>query len=142
MASSIKLLSYYSLGALIFVLVLSVLLKKIVRPITVIIVSITAFFIGLSTAGVFQLAITIMTELFWRKKGAVTGIVATAAGLASIVMPLVTNWMSKSGNISINFIFDAFLSITGFIAAVYVYYRYGKLMVKGKVQTGDTRLHA
>ncbi|MEY8190349.1 hypothetical protein AB4X15_11935 [Peribacillus simplex] len=106
MASSIKLLSYYSLGALIFVLVLSVLLKKIVRPITVIIVSITAFFIGLSTAGVFQLAITIMTELFWRKKGAVTGIVATAAGLASIVMPLVTDWMSKSGNISIIFIFD------------------------------------
>ncbi|MFF2857839.1 MULTISPECIES: MFS transporter [unclassified Peribacillus] len=163
MASSIKLLSYYSLGALISVLVLSVLLKKIVRPITVImvypiitfisiltillvkepiIVSITAFFIGLSTAGIFQLAITIMTELFWRKKGTVTGIVATAAGLASIVMPLVTGWMSKSGNISIIFIFDAFLSVTGFIAAVYVYYRYGKLISKGKDQTGDIRIHA
>ncbi|MET1179025.1 hypothetical protein ABG775_13895 [Peribacillus simplex] len=68
MASSIKLLSYYSLGALISVLVLSVLLKKIVRPITVIIVSITAFFIGLSTAGDFQLAITIMTEIVLEKK--------------------------------------------------------------------------
>lgn len=163
MASSIKLLSYYSLGALISVLVLSVLLKKIVRPITVImiypiitfisiltillvkvpvVVSITAFFIGLSTAGIFQLAITIMTEFFWRKKGTVTGIVATAAGLASIVMPLVTGWMSKSGNISIIFIFDALLSVTGFIAAAYVYYRYGKLMGKGKVETGDIRLHA
>ncbi|WP_339202284.1 MFS transporter [Peribacillus sp. FSL P2-0133] len=89
MASSIKLLSYYSLGALISVLVLSVLLKKIVRPITVImiypiitfisiltillvkvpiIVSITAFFIGLSTAGIFQLAITIMTDFSGEKK--------------------------------------------------------------------------
>ncbi|MBO1000801.1 MFS transporter [Bacillus sp. SD075] len=163
MASSIKLISYYSLGALISVLVLSVLLKKIVRPITVImiypiitfisiltillvkvpvVVSITAFFIGLSTAGIFQLAITIMTELFWRKKGTVTGIVATAAGLASIVMPLVTGWMSKSGNISIIFIFDALLSVTGFIAAAYVYYRYEKLIGKGKVETGDIRLHA
>jgi hypothetical protein len=66
----------------------------------------------------------------------VTGFVATVAGLASIVMPLVTGWMSKSGNISIIFIFDAFLSVTGFIAAVYVYYRYGKLMGKGKEQTG------
>ncbi len=75
MASSIKLLSNYSLGALISVLVLSVLLTKIVRPITVImiypiitfisiltillvkvpiIVSITEFFIGLSTAGTFN----------------------------------------------------------------------------------------
>lgn len=89
MASSIKLLSYYSLGALISVLVLSVLLKKIVRPITVImiypiitfisiltillvkvpiIVSITAFFIGLSTAGIFQLAITIMTDFSGEKR--------------------------------------------------------------------------
>ncbi len=120
-----------------FISILTILLVKV--PI---IVSITAFFIGLSTEGIFQLAITIMTEFFWRKKGTVTGFVATVAGLASIVMPLVTGWMSKSGNISIIFIFDAYLSVTGFIAAVYVYYRYGKLMGKGKEQTGDIRLHA
>ncbi|MFJ7680034.1 MFS transporter [Peribacillus sp. NPDC097198] len=166
MANSIKLLSYYSLGALISVLVLSVLLKKFLQPITVImvypiitfisiltillvkipiIVSITAFFIGLSTAGVFQLAITIMTEFFWEKKGTVTGFVATAAGLASIVMPLITGMMSKSGNISIIFIFDAFLSIIGFISAVYVYYRHGQLVDKNKKpeeEKVDFRLNA
>ena len=164
MANSLKLLSYYSLGALISVLVLSILLKKFLRPITVImiypiitfisiltilvvkvpiIVSITAFFIGLSTAGVFQLAITIMTEFFWEKKGTVTGFVATAAGLASIIMPLITGFMSTSGNIAIIFIFDAVLSIIGFISAVYVYYRYGQLLDKGREKEElDLRLNA
>lgn len=164
MASSIKLLSYYSLGALLSVLVLSVLLKKFIRPITVImiypiitfisiltilfvkipiIVSISAFFIGLSTAGIFQLAITIMTELFWEKKGTVTGFVSTAAEVASIVMPLITGMMSKSGNISIIFIFDAFLSIIGFISAVYVYSRYDRLLNKQfEKEEADLRIHA
>ncbi|WP_368895181.1 MFS transporter, partial [Priestia megaterium] len=75
-SSSVRLLSYYSIGALISVLVLAVLLSKVLRPVTVILVypMITliavltllfvkvpaiaiaaAFFMGFSTAGVFQL---------------------------------------------------------------------------------------
>jgi MFS family permease len=150
-ASSIKLLSYYSIGALISVLMLSVLLKKAVRPVTVIVVYpivtflsiltilvvkipivaiVTSFFIGFSTAGVFQLAIAIMTEFFWRKKGTVTGLVATASGLASIVMPIITGLMSKGGNISIVFIFDTVLSVIGLISALFVNYRYGRVINK------------
>ena len=145
---SIALLSYYSIGGLISVIVLSVLLKKFLSPVTVMVIypiitfisilitltikipivtSITAFFIGLSTAGIFQLAITVMTELFWKKKGTVTGILATASGLASIVMPLITGLMAKSGNISIIFIFDGLLAVIGCIAACFVYYRYNKM---------------
>ncbi|OMP68099.1 MFS transporter [Domibacillus epiphyticus] len=151
--SSVKLLSYYSIGALVSVLSLSVLLKKLVRSVTVIVIYpiitfiaittiltvkvpnvaiVMAFFIGFSTAGVFQLAITIMTELFWQKKGTVTGIVATAAGLASIVMPLVTGMLSETGNIAIIFIFDAFLAVIGLVSAAFVYYRYGKVIPKNK----------
>ncbi|WP_281175908.1 MFS transporter [Domibacillus tundrae] len=151
--SAMKLLSYYSIGALISVLSLSILLKKMLRPVTVIVIYpiitfvaittiltvkipevavVTAFFIGFSTAGIFQLAITIMTELFWQKKGTVTGIVATAAGLASIVMPLVTGLLSETGNIAIIFIFDAFLAVIGFAAAAFVYYRYGKILNTSK----------
>jgi fucose permease len=158
--SAVKLLSYYSIGALISVLSLSVLLKKTIRPVTVIVVYpiitfiaimtiltvkipsvavVTAFFIGFSTAGIFQLAITIMTELFWRKKGTVTGIVATAAGLASIVMPLVTGLLSESGNIAIIFIFDALLALIGFFSAAFVYYRYGKLVNKSKDIVSERR---
>lgn len=148
-SSSVRLLSYYSIGALISVLVLAVLLSKVLRPVTVILVypMITliavltllfvkvpaiaiaaAFFMGFSTAGVFQLAITVMTELFWNKKGTVTGIVATAAGLAAILLPLATGLMSKTGHISIIFIFDAMLSVVGMAAAAFVNYRYRKIL--------------
>ena len=157
-ANAIKLLSYYSIGSLLSVLTLAVVLKKFIRPVTVIVIypiitfvaivtiltvkvpavaTVSAFFIGLSTAGIFQLAIAIMAELFWQKKGRVTGVVATAAGLASVVMPVATGLLSKTGNISIIFIFDAFLAIIGFLAAVYVYYRYGKVIDKNAGKVAD-----
>ncbi|MBU8586580.1 MFS transporter [Priestia megaterium] len=152
-SSSVRLLSYYSIGALISVLVLAVLLSKVLRPVTVILVYpmitliavltllfvkvpaiaiVAAFFMGFSTAGVFQLAITVMTELFWNKKGTVTGIVATAAGLAAILLPLATGLMSKTGHISIIFIFDAMLSVVGMTAAAFVNYRYRKILNKNR----------
>ncbi|MEH7341196.1 MFS transporter [Priestia megaterium] len=152
-SSSVRLLSYYSIGALISVLVLAVLLSKVLRPVTVILVYpmitliavltllfvkvptiaiVAAFFMGFSTAGVFQLAITFMTELFWNKKGTVTGIVATAAGLAAILLPLATGLMSKTGHISIIFIFDAMLSVVGMAAAAFVNYRYRKILNKNR----------
>ncbi|PEB64921.1 MFS transporter [Priestia megaterium] len=152
-SSSVRLLSYYSIGALISVLVLAVLLSKVLRPVTVILVYpmitliavltllfvkvptiaiVAAFFMGFSTAGVFQLAITVMTELFWNKKGTVTGIVATAAGLAAILLPLATGLMSKTGHISIIFIFDGMLSVVGMAAAAFVNYRYRKILNKNR----------
>ena len=54
---------------------------------------------------------------FLEQKGTVTGIVATAAGLAAILLPLATGLMSKTGHISIIFIFDAMLSVVGMAAA-------------------------
>ncbi|MFC5590986.1 MFS transporter [Sporosarcina soli] len=149
--SAIKLLSYYSVGGIVSVLTLAVLMKKFLRPVTIIVIypiitffsiltiltvkiqSVTivaAFFIGLSTAGIFQLAIAIAAELFWMKKGRVMGLIATAAGLASVVMPLATGLLSKTGNISNIFIFDAFIAVTGFFAACYVFARYGKIVGK------------
>jgi MFS family permease len=162
-ASAIKLLSYYSFGALFSVLVLFVLLNRVLKPITVMIIypiisllsittiltikiplvtSITSFFVGFSTAGIFQLAITVLTEFFWEKKGTMTGALATAGSIAAIVMPLLTGWLAKSGNISHIFIFDAFLSAIGFIAACYVYYRYKKVFVLNKKgeTSGQNRL--
>ncbi len=142
---SIKLLSYYSIGMILSVLTLAVLLKKFLKPVTVLviypvitfisitiiltvrsveIVSVASFFVGFSTAGIFQLAIATITEIFWKKKGTVTGLLATAGGLAAVVMPLVTGFMSKTGNISHIFIFDAFLSLIGLTCALYVFHRY------------------
>ncbi|MFD6211261.1 MULTISPECIES: MFS transporter [unclassified Peribacillus] len=147
-SGSIKLLSYYSVGSLLSVLLLSVLLNKVIKPVTVIllypmitlltviiiltvqspiVLSITSFFLGASTAGIFQLSIAIMTELFWKKKGTVTGIVATASSLASVILPIATGLIAKSGDISHIFLFDCFIATIGILAAAFVNYRYKKL---------------
>ncbi|MDM5219897.1 MFS transporter [Peribacillus sp. NJ11] len=147
-SGSIKLLSYYGVGSLISVLLLSVLLNKWIKPVTVIllypmitlltviiiltvhspmVLSIASFFLGASTAGIFQLTIAIMTELFWRKKGTVTGIVATASSLASVILPIATGLIAKSGDISHIFLFDCFIATLGILAAAFVNYRYKKL---------------
>lgn len=147
-SGAIKLLSFYSVGSLISVLLLSILLNKWIKPVTVIllypmitfltviiiltihspiVLSISSFFLGASTAGIFQLTIAIMTELFWRKKGTVTGIVATASSLASVILPIATGLIAKSGDISHIFLFDCFIATIGILAAAFVYYRYKKL---------------
>ncbi|AOH53081.1 MFS transporter [Peribacillus muralis] len=147
-AGSIKLLSYYSVGSLISVLLLSILLNKWVKPVwvillypmitlltviiilkvhTPIVLIITSFFLGASTAGIFQLSIAIMTELFWRRKGTVTGIVATASSLASVILPIATGLIAKGGDISHIFFFDCFIATLGILAAAFVNYRYRKL---------------
>ncbi|WP_285769533.1 MFS transporter [Peribacillus sp. SI8-4] len=147
-SGSIKLLSYYSVGSLISVLLLSILLNKWIKPVTVIllypmitlltviiiltvhspiVLSITSFFLGASTAGIFQLSIAIMSELFWRKKGTVTGIVATASSLASVILPIATGMIAKAGDISHIFFFDCFIATLGILAAAFVNYRYKKL---------------
>ena len=148
---SVKLLSYYSIGALSSVLLLAFVLNKIVKPVTVLVLypiisvitvsiiltihsstvlTITAFVLGFSTAGVLQLAITIMTELFWQRKGAVTGLVATASSIASVLLPLITGMIAKKGAISHIFIFDGILALLGIMAAIYVNYRYAQLLKK------------
>ncbi|QCR33313.1 MFS transporter [Lysinibacillus sp. SGAir0095] len=145
---SVKLLSYYSIGSVISVLFLAFILKKRVKPTTIlivypiitlvivaiilafkvpIVVIIASFFLGFSTAGILQLAITLMTEMFWMKKGAVTGLVATASSVASVVMPIVTGMIAKSGAINYIFIFDGFVAVIGILAAIFTYIRYNKL---------------
>ncbi len=149
--SAIKLLSYYNIGAILSVLTLAVLMKKFLRPVTIItiypiltffslvtiltikipiVMSVAVFLLGLSTGGIYQLAIAIGTELFWQRKGRVTGIIATAGALATVVMPFLTGLLAKTGNMSIIFIFDTLLSLVGFASASYVYYRYGKVVGK------------
>lgn len=83
--------------------------------------------LGFSTAGIFQLTITIVTELFWKRKGTVTGIVAAASSLASIALPIATGLIAKNGGIAHIFVFDCFIAAAGISAASFLYYRYSKL---------------
>ena len=146
---SVKLLSYYSMGSLLSVIILAFVLNKLIRPVTVLIVypiltAITvmliltvkdpafmivgAFFLGFSTAGILQLAITIMTELFWRKKGTVTGLVATASSVAAVALPIATGLIAKHGDIAHIFMFDGFVALIGIVAACVVRFRYLSLV--------------
>lgn len=145
---SVKLLSYYSMGSLISVLFLAFILKRWVRSTTIIVlypiitlVTVTviltvkvpsvlivaSFFLGISTAGIFQLAVTLMNELFWTRKGTVTGFVSTAASIAAVVMPLATGYIAKSGAIDHIFIFDGFVATIGIIAGIYIFIKYNAL---------------
>ncbi|MEC1550726.1 MFS transporter [Bacillus rugosus] len=147
-AASVQLLSYYSIGSLTSVLLLAVLLNRWVKPVMItllypvitlctlavmltvhvpVVLDITAFFLGFSTAGVFQITITLMTELFWKRKGTVTGIVATASSIASIVLPIATGLIAKAGGIAHIFMFDFCIAVIGTAAAAFLYYRYKKL---------------
>lgn len=145
---SVKLLSYYSMGSLLSVLILAFVLNRFIRPVTVLIIYpiltaltvllvltwknpsfivIGSFFLGFSTAGILQLAITIMTELFWRKKGTVTGLVATASSIAAVALPIATGIIAKRWGVAHIFIFDGFVAAIGIAAACIVRVRYMNL---------------
>lgn len=146
---SVKLLSYYSMGSLLSVIILAFVLNRFIRPVTVIIIYpiltaltvlliltvkehslmiVGAFCLGFSTAGILQLAITIMTELFWRKKGTVTGLVATASSVAAVALPIATGLIAKHGGIAHIFMFDGFVALIGIVAACVVRFRYMSLV--------------
>ncbi|MCY7947380.1 MFS transporter [Bacillus atrophaeus] len=146
---SVQLLSYYSVGALVSVLLLAVLLNKVIKPVTVMIVYpaialvsllallfihqpavsvISSFVIGLSTAGVFQLAMTVMAELFPANKGTITSFVNTAASLAFILIPLVTGILSKSVGLTSVFMLDVGIAVISILLALFIGYRYKQVM--------------
>lgn len=98
---SLKLITYYSIGSLVSVFILAKLLQKTVKPVLVLVIypiigiislilvllirteivtTIGFTLIGLSSAGVLQMAQTTMGELFWKNKGATMGMVSTAGG--------------------------------------------------------------
>ncbi|MFE4354476.1 MFS transporter [Peribacillus butanolivorans] len=148
-AKSVQLLSYYSIGSLVSVILLAVLLNKVIKPITVMIIYpviaaisllsliyiqqpfmtiLSAFFIGLSTAGVFQLAMTIITEFFPANKGTITSYVNIAASSAFIIIPFITGMISKSAGLTAVFLFDVGIAVVSILLAVFVAYRYKKVI--------------
>lgn len=149
--SAVKLLSFYSMGGLLSVLLLAFLLRRFVRPVTVLLIypiitfvsicvllvvkspvigTINAFVLGFSAAGVFQLTLTVMAEFFWKNKGTMTGIISTVGGVSAIVIPVVTGLIESHATILQIFMFDAVVSAGAIIGALYILNRYRKIMVR------------
>ncbi|MGE6630629.1 MFS transporter [Bacillus sp. NPDC077027] len=147
---AVKLLSYYSMGGLLSVLLLAWLLRRFIRPVTILLVypmitlisifvllvvkspvigTINAFVLGFSTAGVFQLTLTVMAEFFWKNKGTMTGIISTAGGVSAIVIPVVTGLIKSNSTILQIFMFDAVITVIAILGAIYIFYRYRRIMI-------------
>lgn len=144
-----SLMSYYSVGSLCCVFFTAFVTKKGIRPITLLVaytlistLSISAlyfmpsatlapilsFIVGFSAAGgVMQLGLVMMTEMFPKGKGTMTGIFYTTGSIASFTIPVVTGYMADSGINSIMGL-DAAIALAGFIIACIIYVRYNNVM--------------
>ena len=147
--ASRALMSYYSVGSLVCVFFTAFVTKKGIRPITLLVAytfistlsisglyfipsgtlaPIFSFVVGFSAAGgVMQLGLVMMTEMFPKGKGTMTGIFYTTGSIASFTIPVVTGYMANSG---INTIMglDAAIALCGFIVACIIYVRYNSVM--------------
>lgn len=144
-----SLMSYYSVGSLCCVFFTAFVTKKGIRPITLLVaytlistLSISAlyfmpsatlapilsFIVGFSAAGgVMQLGLVMMTEMFPKGKGTMTGIFYTTGSIASFTIPVVTGYMADSGINSIMGL-DAAIALAGFVIACIIYVRYNSVM--------------
>ena len=148
-----SLMSYYSIGSLACVFFTAFITKKGVRPITLLVVytlistlaigglyyypsaslaPILSAVVGFSAAGgVMQLGLVMMTEMFPKGKGTMTGIFYTTGSIASFTIPVVTGYMADSGINSI-MVLDAAIALAGFIVACIIYVRYNSVMKNRK----------
>lgn len=148
-----SLMSYYSIGSLACVFFTAFITKKGVRTITLLVVytlistlaigglyyypsaslaPILSAVVGFSAAGgVMQLGLVMMTEMFPKGKGTMTGIFYTTGSIASFTIPVVTGYMADSGINSIMGL-DAAIALAGFIVACIIYVRYNSVMKNRK----------
>lgn len=148
-----SLMSYYSIGSLACVFFTAFITKKGIRPITLLVVytlistlaigglyyypsaslaPILSAVVGFSAAGgVMQLGLVMMTEMFPKGKGTMTGIFYTTGSIASFTIPVITGYMADSGINSIMGL-DAAIALAGFIVACIIYVRYNSVMKNRK----------
>lgn len=146
-AASLKLVSYYSIGSIVAVILTSILVKSLVKPVRIVFIYplisvimltillmkptptvciISAFVIGFAAAGgVLQLALTAMSEIFPASKGKITGMVYSASSIAGFTVPAITGAISS--NVSNVILFNIVVTGIGVILALIVNFRYNIL---------------
>lgn len=136
------LVSIYSVGSIIGVVISAILVERFIRPVwfmlfdtTVSLIALIAmsllpipgimyigsFVIGASAAsGVMQIGLTVMSNLFPATKGRITGIYNTAGGLASFTIPVFTAFISKTSIHNIMW-FDVGIAVIGVLCSIIVF---------------------
>jgi MFS family permease len=146
--TSLKFITYYSLGAIVSVFILAKLLQNTIKPVLVTVVypiigivmlilllifktttiAIISFTLaGFSSAGVLQMAQTTMGELFWKNKGAMIALVSTASGIAAAVIPASTGLILRHFGIVAVFYFLVIIYMIGILASIIAKSRYDKV---------------
>lgn len=87
------------------------------------------FFLGLFMSGIFQLAMTVMVELFPENKGTSVAYVSAAASVAFMVIPYGTGLLREYVNITSVFVFDFALALVSILLATYIFIKYKKIKV-------------
>lgn len=150
-SDSLVLVSMYSLGSFISVFLTAFLVKKVLSPMlvivcctaislfflilvvlfpSVIVLFVSSFCIGVFAAGgIWQLGLAILLELFPRGKGKITSYYSIATSVSVMIIPYITGQLEKQSIQSI-FVLNIFLTALGLIAALFVCYRYKKVMMK------------
>ncbi len=147
-SQAVQLLSYFSIGALVSVLLLAVVLDKFISPIMVAIVYpigafismlvlfmvnsygivlVCTFLMGLFTSGILQLALSIMMKLFPANKATASSYVNIASSASFILVPIITSSLVGSAGISMTLVFDMVIAIVSVLLAVYVLGRFKKI---------------
>lgn len=141
MVNARLLVSTYSVGSIVGVIVTAALVNRFIQPIRFMIFDtllsflalllitlfpfelvmlIGSFVIGCTAAGgVMQIGLTIMGDLFPSSKGKVTGIYYTASGLASFTIPVFTALISKTSIHNIMW-FDVGIAAVGILCSLAV----------------------
>lgn len=147
-STAINLLSYYSFGGFVTVILLAAMLGKVFRHTTILILypllAIAAlslllfvsnyyvligiaFILGLSTAGLFQLAVTLMAEFFPGRKGTSTAFVTLSSSIAFIIIPYVTGLIDRHIGVSYIFMFEILVALIAMMLAIFISSRYMKV---------------
>jgi Arabinose efflux permease len=146
--SSLKFISYYSIGTLVSVGILAALLRKTVKPVLITLVypslglifltalltlktptvaTVVFCLVGASSAGVLQMSQTTMGELFWKNKGATIALVSTASGIAAAVVPGLTGLILRRYDIVHVFYFLIFIYVVSILCGIVANIRYKKV---------------
>lgn len=144
-----SLVSWYSLGSIVCVLLTAFLGKKFneiqfvpvytfgafisillmwLFPTNAVLMSVLALLVGFFAAGgVMQLALTVMADFFPAGKGTITGFFYTAGSIASFTIPLFIGWI---GDMKSVIFLDVIIALIGFIDTLLIAIRYKKLFGK------------
>ncbi|EAC2316012.1 TPA: MFS transporter [Listeria monocytogenes] len=149
MADPSKIQSFYSLGTMCAILITSVLVKKFILPVRILILYpaiatlmlliiyivqtpticlIGGFVIGYAAAGgVLQLAVSTANEFFPTNKGKITSIVMISSSLANYIVLNVASYITKAGGIEgpkYVLLFNVAITVIGILLAIFVNMRY------------------